>query len=513
MNPINVLKLVNEYFQIPLWYLRQKQLAKLIIGAAKRSGKSYGVATLIVFLMITDCYNVVCFRKNSSKIKESVFTEIVNAIDRMGLRHLFKISMGSGDFRITYIPWGNQVVFKGINAGSSDGIANASVMGSFNFFEVKKGKKAKLVAWFEEAFQFTDDDIKITMMSYPSFDETLTIMTFNNWAPTRKIVKDLDKYVPVTPEIMEENGVQYHYLKEEDGIERNELYMRMSSWTNKEHLNKDLLNDFLAMKKNDPDRYNNVVLGMSGVSGDLTYTSFDEKRLVLSEEDFKAKLIEQGLDFENPEVYRIGIDYGRHRDYNAFVFKKSYGVNQDIQWYDKCYGFTNLDTAIDKDVVDITYDAINFIKEVVRLNPLIKGKKMIIQVDSSADGLLDLLRRYIINDQMVDEDGWLMSQYLFILPSWKDKIMSRVHYDNWLMRHDKIYYNRDYMIPLINEIKGSRKIEDNNGKYKREDLNDHYINAGEYTNTKSDRRRQFINHKEEISSTTDLDLEIFKGKV
>lgn len=75
------------------------------------SGKSSDIAHILIQLRMRFETNVVCIRKIDNTLEQSVFEQLKSAINEQGLTYLFKIN--KSPLRITYIPRGNYIEFRG----------------------------------------------------------------------------------------------------------------------------------------------------------------------------------------------------------------------------------------------------------------------------------------------------------------------------------------------------------------------------------------------------------------
>jgi PBSX family phage terminase large subunit len=83
--------------------------------------------------------NIVVFRRFENEIRDSVFGQLTWAINKLGLENSFKLQVSP--FKITYIPTGQMIIFKGAD--------NPLKIKSINL-----GRGYIKIAWFEEVDQF-----------------------------------------------------------------------------------------------------------------------------------------------------------------------------------------------------------------------------------------------------------------------------------------------------------------------------------------------------------------------
>ena len=116
--------------------------------------------------------HVLVIRRFYNTHKNSTRAQLVWAINKLGVRHLWKIP--KGDNTLTYIPSGQQILFRGLDDPQS--ITSITVEDGYLCW-----------VWFEEAFQITseDDFNKIDMSIRGEVPEPLfkqVTLIFNPWS-------------------------------------------------------------------------------------------------------------------------------------------------------------------------------------------------------------------------------------------------------------------------------------------------------------------------------------------
>lgn len=86
-------------------------ILNIVCKGGRGSGKSSDIAHVIVQLLMRYAVNAVGIRKIDKTIELSIFEQIKWAIAEQGVSHLFKVN--KSPMRITYIPRGNYIVFRG----------------------------------------------------------------------------------------------------------------------------------------------------------------------------------------------------------------------------------------------------------------------------------------------------------------------------------------------------------------------------------------------------------------
>ncbi|PAF34227.1 terminase [Terribacillus saccharophilus] len=96
----------------PVWNAaKAKHILNVVCKGGRGSGKSSDIAHIIVQILMRYAVNAVGIRKVDNTLELSVFAQIRWAIAEQGVSHLFKVN--KSPMRITYIPRGNYMVFRG----------------------------------------------------------------------------------------------------------------------------------------------------------------------------------------------------------------------------------------------------------------------------------------------------------------------------------------------------------------------------------------------------------------
>ena len=123
----------------------------VVCKGGRGSGKSSDIAHIIVQMIMRYAVNAVCIRKVDRDLQESVFEQIMWAIEEQGVRHLFKIN--KSPLKITYAPRGNQIIFRGLQDPN-------------RLKSLKSSRFPYAIAWVEELAEFkTEEEIKIVTNS------------------------------------------------------------------------------------------------------------------------------------------------------------------------------------------------------------------------------------------------------------------------------------------------------------------------------------------------------------
>lgn len=108
-NPVKI-NIDASYFNYKyLKYINRNERYQIFYGGAG-SGKSYFLATKLVLKLLSEKHKLLVIRKTYASIEQSVYTEILNAIDNLKIRKFLKIK--KSPFHIIF-PNGSEIIFKG----------------------------------------------------------------------------------------------------------------------------------------------------------------------------------------------------------------------------------------------------------------------------------------------------------------------------------------------------------------------------------------------------------------
>ena len=123
----------------------------VVCKGGRGSGKSSDLGHIVVQMIMRYPVNAVCIRKVDRDLQESVFEQIMWAIEEQGVRRYFKVN--KSPLKITYLPRGNQIIFRGLQDPN-------------RLKSLKSSRFPYAIAWVEELAEFkTEEEIKIVTNS------------------------------------------------------------------------------------------------------------------------------------------------------------------------------------------------------------------------------------------------------------------------------------------------------------------------------------------------------------
>lgn len=223
--------LTNDKFY-PLYTNKDRYLVLMGGGG---SGKSVFTAQKIIFRMLTEQkHRFLVLRKVAKTLRESVFMEIKNVINRWGLQKLFKIPKGtSSELHISCVN-GNEILFAGLD-------------------DVEKLKSISGITsvWMEEASECTPEDfrqldirLRGRTLNYKQFMITFNPIDINHW-----LKKEFFDY-------KKQNAATLH-----------------STYQDNKFLDKEAIAVLEAFKETDPYFYQVYALGEWGVLGKTIFNA------------------------------------------------------------------------------------------------------------------------------------------------------------------------------------------------------------------------------------------------
>lgn len=218
-----------------------------------RASKKSKTAALwyIVNLMKYDGANLLVVRKVFRTLKDSCFTELKWAVNRLGVQNLWEIK--ESPLEMTYKPTGQKIYFRGLD----DPLKITSIT-------VEKGYLCW--AWIEEAYEIAsekdfnmlDESIRGAIPSDSGLFKQITL-TFNPWN--------------------ERHWLKSRFFDRDDP----EVLAITTDYTCNEWLDESDKRVFESMRVNNPRRYQVAGLGNWGIVDGLVYENWEEKAFDLSE--------------------------------------------------------------------------------------------------------------------------------------------------------------------------------------------------------------------------------------
>ena len=264
-----------------------------VCKGSRGSKKSKTTALFFIYSMMKyPGANLLVVRKVYRTLKDSCFTDLKWAINRLGVQDYWSVK--ESPLEIIYIPTGQKILFRGLD----DPLKVTSIT-------VETGNLCW--AWIEEAYEINkeqdfnmlDESIRGTVEE-PLYKQIT--LTFNPWNERHWIKK------------------RFFDIEDENIMAKTTNYM-CNEWLDES--DKKLFED---MKKNNPRRYQVAGLGNWGIVEGLVYENWEEKEFDVNEIS-KRKGVKSAF----------GLDFGYANDPSAFFCGLIDVANKEIYVFDEIY--------------------------------------------------------------------------------------------------------------------------------------------------------------------------------
>lgn len=237
----------NDYKGIPItgiapcysqmqFDIEYKRYSEYVLHGGRGSSKSSCIGLDIIDLMEKNPeYNGLVLRKVTNTIKDSVYNQIVWAIDYLGLNNQYKCV--SKPSEITKISTGQKIFFR----GADDPMKIKSIKPTHGYIAI---------LWFEELDQFNgEDEIRnIRQSAIRGGDDAYVFMSFN---PPKSALNWANKYVKIP--------------KENRLVVKTDYTMVPKEW-----LGQAFIDEALFVKETNPNAYEHEYLGVAnGIGGNV----------------------------------------------------------------------------------------------------------------------------------------------------------------------------------------------------------------------------------------------------
>ena len=266
-----------------------------VVKGSRASKKSKTTALYyIVNLVKHPKANLLVVRKTYRTLKDSCFTELKWAINRLGVQDYFDIK--ESPLEIIYIPTGQRIYFRGLD----DPFKVTSIT-------VEVGYLCWM--WLEEAYEISNEDdfnvlyesIRGSLDAAPFLFKQITL-TLNPWN--------------------EKHWIKKRFFDTKD----DEILAMTTNYMCNEWLDKSDLRVFETMKINNPKRYKVAGLGEWGIVDGLVYDNWVEQSFDLNEV-LKISGIQSAF----------GLDFGYTNDPSALFCGLIDNANKIIYVFDELY--------------------------------------------------------------------------------------------------------------------------------------------------------------------------------
>lgn len=252
-----------------------QNILNVVCSGGRGSGKSSNVAHIITQLLMRHPVNAVGIRKIDNTLEQSIYEQMKWAINEQQVTHLFKFN--KSPLRITYLPRGNYMVFRGAQYPE-------------RIKSLKDSRFPFAIAWVEELAEFrTEDEVTTITNSLlrGELDEGLQYKFFFTYNPPKRKQSWVNK----------KYGTQF--------VSGN-TFVHHSTYLDNPFIAKEFIKEAEETKKKNEMKYRWEYLGEAIGSGITPFNNLQ----------FREITDEEVANFDN---IRNANDFGYATDPNAFV--------------------------------------------------------------------------------------------------------------------------------------------------------------------------------------------------
>ena len=272
---------------------KSKDILNVVCSGGRGSGKSSNVAHIITQLLMRHPVNAVGIRKIDNTLEQSVYEQMKWAINEQQVTHLFKFN--KSPLRITYLPRGNYMVFRGAQYPE-------------RIKSLKDSRFPFAIAWVEELAEFrTEEEVTTITNSLlrGELDEGLQYKFFFTYNPPKRKQSWVNK----------KYGTQF--------VSGN-TFVHHSTYLDNPFIAKEFIKEAEETKKKNEMKYRWEYLGEAIGSGITPFNNLQ----------FREITDEEVANFDN---IRNGNDFGYATDANAFVRVHYDKKRRGIYIFDELY--------------------------------------------------------------------------------------------------------------------------------------------------------------------------------
>ena len=271
-----------------------------VLKGGRASAKSTHIALWIIKNAMQNPITTLCIRKVGNTLSESVYEQLKEAIEFLGVSHLWKCQ--KSPLQLIYTPRGNKIIFRG-----ADDPAKIK--------SIKMSKYPLSIVWFEELGEFkTEEEVSVIVNSVlrAELPKGLTYKVIYSYNPPKKKQSWVNK-------------------KFETQFIPGNTFVHFSTYLDNPYISKAFIEEAEEVKKRNEFKYRWEYLGEPIGSGVVPFSNL-EFRTITDEEVKSFDNIRQGNDFGysvDPMAFvRLHYDKKRRRIY---IFGEIYRVKMSIR--------------------------------------------------------------------------------------------------------------------------------------------------------------------------------------
>lgn len=286
-----------------------------VLPGGRGSCKSSTVSIWVIYLILTNPeYNALILRKVSNTLRDSVYTQLKWATEKLGVSHLFNFTLTP--LQATYKPTGQTIFFR----GADDPLKIKSI---------KAPKGYISITWFEETAEFSPSDI-----------ETIKLSTMRGGS----VFYNFYSYNPPSS-VRSWVNTEFRKPRKDRLLLESDYRTVNPAW-----LGEAFLFEAEEMKKNNERAYKNIFLGEPTGTGSNVFENIELRKITdkeINSFDWKYYGVDWGY---YPDPFRfIGCSYSI-KDGILYIFNElSLNKNSNLQAYEKLTEYMELQ-KIPKDI-------------------------------------------------------------------------------------------------------------------------------------------------------------------
>jgi len=294
MKQIKLSRIVTPKFQSFWKSSNSRKYLRHVLKGGRASSKSTHVALKLIKDMMKYPVTTLCIRKVARTLEESVFEQLKEAIDMLGVSEYWRVV--KSPLQLVYLPRGNKIIFR----GADDPMKIKSI---------KVSKFPIAFLWIEELAEFKTEE---------------EISTIENSVLRAELPDGLFYafYYSYNPPKRKQSWVNKKY--ESHMIPAN-TFVHHSTYLDNPHISKAFVEEAEHVKVTKPDKYKWEYLGQAIGSGVVPFENLVFRRI--TDEEMKS--------FDN---IRQGVDFGYGPDPYSFVRWHYDKTRRRIYALDEHYG-------------------------------------------------------------------------------------------------------------------------------------------------------------------------------
>lgn len=290
-----------------------------VLNGGRASAKSTHIAIWLVLALMKYPVTGLCIRKVAGTLSESVFEQLKEAMEILGVSHLWQIR--KNPLKLTYIPRGNSFIFR----GADDPVKIKSI---------KMSKYPITYLWIEELSEFkTEEDVSTIVNSVlrAELENELHYKIFYSYNPPKR----------------KQSWVNQKYNTQ--FIPEN-TYVHHSTYLDNPHISKAFIEEAEEVKKKNEYKYRWEYLGEPIGSGVVPFNNLVFRKIT-NQELSTFDNIRQGIDWGYAtDAFAFGrFHYDKTRR-KLFVLDEFYGVkksNREVSEWIKVKKYNNINIIAD----------------------------------------------------------------------------------------------------------------------------------------------------------------------